>query len=269
MNFKSDVFSLMPQMPQKVNPVGEKLPSNRDVYFRSKQNEIVDQYLTARFFMHRTEGIDWNHELSHIEDKSARQYFELVYKIHFYEAALIFYNIVVDLSWTLCYISAEFAVSEREHRVNFDGFKSIEEAYRLMREAEKLVTNPSSEENPFMYLKKMCPEFSVAIGMVIEFWKEFGCSDIREKYNYCKHRGKPLYSETEGLKGPRLMNLYLNDNMGNRIQCASEQQDVQWCFGLEDSISELHDFDDDMLFPYISALFSELEHVVSPSPLVK
>lgn len=41
MNFKSNVFSLIPQMPQKVNPVGEKLPSNRDVCFRSKQNEIV------------------------------------------------------------------------------------------------------------------------------------------------------------------------------------------------------------------------------------
>lgn len=268
MKFKSDVFSLRPQMPQKVNPVGEKLPSNRDVYFRSKQDEIIDQYLTARFFMHRTEGIDWNHEFNHIEDKSERQYFELEYKAHFYEAALIFYNIVVDLSWTLCYISAEFAVSEKEQRVSFDGFKSIDEAWRLLRDAEEEVRNSSSGKKRFESQKKMYPEFSTAIDMVMEFWKEFGCSDIREKYNYCKHRGKPLYSEIEGLKGPRFMNLYLHDNMGNRIQCASEQQDVQFRFGLEDSISELHDFDDDKLFPYIFALFSELEHVVNPSPLV-
>ena len=36
------------------------------------------------------------------------------------------YNIVVDLTWTLCYVSAEFAITDNSARVNFEGCMPIE-----------------------------------------------------------------------------------------------------------------------------------------------
>ena len=34
--------------------------------------------------------------------------FRMFLKAQLYEAALLFYNTVVDLSWTACYVSAEY-----------------------------------------------------------------------------------------------------------------------------------------------------------------
>lgn len=77
-----------------------------------------------------------------------------------------------------------------------------------MRKAENLVTNPNAEENPFGYLKIMCPEFSSAIDMIIDFWSEFGRRNIRQRYNFCKHKGKPAYTEIETLAGSHIMGFY-------------------------------------------------------------
>ena len=48
MDFKTDIFSL--DKPKKVtfNLVGAKLPSTNDLYFRAKQEELVEQYAAAR-----------------------------------------------------------------------------------------------------------------------------------------------------------------------------------------------------------------------------
>ena len=143
----------------------------------------------------------------------------------------------------------------------------IEDAAKLLRVAERNVTAPTAETNPFGYLKTMCPQYSKAIDMIIDFWNEFSDSNIRNKYNYCKHKGKPLYSELKAIHETSLIGFYIQQG-GNQIELPVKATDVQWSFSLKDSISELIAFDDNKLFPYLSMLIAELERVINPSPIV-
>lgn len=170
--------------------------------------------------MNETENTDWDHWFTRVEQEEAQQYFELTFKAYFYEVALTYYNIVVDLSWTTCYLATEFALTHQGVRINFGGIRPIEEAFELMRKAENLVTNPNAEENPFGYLKGMCPEFSTAIEMIISFWSWYGQSNIRQMYNFCKHKGKPMYTEIQELSGPSFMGFFKKTAM--EIVC-------NWC----------------------------------------
>lgn len=268
MEFTGEIEQLKFSQNRSFNLIGASLPTIKDVYFRSKQQEISDQYQAARIFMYQTETEDWDYWFERVPDETAQKFFEWTMKGYFYETALTYYNIVVDLSWTICYLAAEFSLEQRGVRVNFGGIQPIEKAYELMRKAENLVTNPNAEENPFGYLKIMCPEFSKAIDLIIDFWTYFGHSSIRQRYNFCKHKGKPAYREVEELTGQRLMGFYQENNDGTCIQLASDPKDVRISCSLNEVIEELRLFDNEKLFPYISELFSELERALKPSPFV-
>ena len=106
------------------------------------------------------------------------------------------------------------------------------------------------------------------IHMIIDLWSDYGHSNIRQRYNFCKHKGKPIYTEIEPYKGARIMGFYREDGDGNRVQLASDPGDVRLKCSLVDSIEELRTFDNNQLFPYISGLLRELERVLDPSPFV-
>lgn len=269
MDFNTNIFSLDRSAKVKFDLVGSKLPNSNDVYFRAKQEELVEQYSAARIFMYETETDAWNHWFNPVEDKTATEAFRLILRSHFYETALFYYNVVVDISWTLCYVAVEFACSNKGARVDISGIKPIEEAAELLRKAEGNVTSPTAEDNPFSYLKLMCPEFEPVINHIVTFWGSFSSSEIRKRYNYCKHKGRPSYEEIEKLNSGRLMGFYVkNRETGQVTQIASDPQDVRYSFSLEDAISELRDFDDNMLFPYIQELISLIEDILQPSPMV-
>ena len=175
----------------------------------------------------------------------------------------MFYNVIVDLSWTLCYVSAEYVLYERDKAIDFSGMLPIEEAYDALRKAENLVTNPNSQGNPFEYLKNMCPEFTPAIDLIVSFWSNFADSEIRKLYNFIKHKGKPNFEEIEAHKGRIAVRL----KIGNE-DYPTDIREVQKKIGLYQIIRELRDFDDNVLFPYIKELLSRLETILSPSPLV-
>ena len=50
MKFKTDVFSLDKPLKEKFNLVGTKLPNTNDLYFRSKQHELVEQNAGCQSF---------------------------------------------------------------------------------------------------------------------------------------------------------------------------------------------------------------------------
>jgi hypothetical protein len=117
--------------------------------------------------------------------------------------------------------------------------------------------------NSWLYPSLMC------IDLVIEFWEKFCLTSMRQKYNYCKHKGKPTYSEIEKLRDGKMVNIYINKKaIGKKIQIASDIGDVQYHFSLIEGIRELYKFDDEVLFPYIKVLFNKLEQVIQPSPIV-
>lgn len=147
--------------------------------------------------------------------------------------------------------------------------KPIDEAARLLRSAERNVTAPTAENNPFEYLKMMCPEFIPAFDQIIDFWNDFSDSEIRRRYNFCKHKGRPAYQEIEELSSGRVMGFYVqNKDTGEKIQMASDISDVRYSFSLEDAIVQLVDFDDNKLFPYIRKLIDTLEDILEPSPMI-
>ena len=270
MDFANDIFTLKPPSKKSFKLEGTSLPTNKDLYFRTKQREIIDQYAAARIFLRETETDDWSHWFNLVDDERNNTAFKKIFTTYFYETALMYYNIVVDLTWTLCYVSAEFAISNSSNRVDFEGCKPIEEAYQLLRTAENSVTSPTAESNPFEYLQKMCPEYSKAIQIIVDFWNSFSSSAIRKKYNYCKHKGKPAYDEIEELRGKgRLSGISIQlVNSTEKIEIASDIRDVQWVQSLKENISELIKFDNEQLFPYVKSLLEELERVVKPSPMV-
>jgi len=261
MVFSTDIFELQHKSkPFKL--IGATIPSPQDVFFRSKQEEIFQQYESARIFLRETETDDWNHWFV-TDNPEYQDVFQLLFKERMFEAALMFYNIIVDISWVLCYVSAEYAQYGKDESINFTSVMSIEDAYDLLRKAENSVTSPNSEDNPLGYLKIMCPEFIDSIDLVIDFWKRFSNHTIRGLYNFIKHKGKPLYSEIEIFKGPRFMGLIIGGK-----NCPSDIRDVQKVISLSDSIQELKEFDDNMLYPYVKELFASLERTLKPSPFI-
>lgn len=110
MEFKNDISTLDKPSSVKFELVGTKLPNSNDIFFRSKQHELVEQYTAARVFMREIETNDWNHWLNPIDDKKTEEAFHLIFRSHFYETALFFYNAVVDISWTLCYVRRNLLV---------------------------------------------------------------------------------------------------------------------------------------------------------------
>lgn len=115
-------------------------------------------------------------------------------------------------------------------------------------------------------MKVICLEFSDAIDKIIDSWNQFRHSDVRKKYNYCKHKGKPGYTELVALDNTILIGIYFQDkDSGKKVEMASDTKDVKYVLSLAEAIEELRKFDDEMLFPYIKDLMNGLEGVLDPS----
>lgn len=263
MKFYTDISELKQNQNVDIKVDGAKIPSHKDVFFRAKQNEIFEQYESARIFLRETETRDWNHWFQDANPKY-QEVFELLFINRMFEVALMYYNIIVDLSWTLCYVSVEYAVYEKDKKpINMSNLMNIEAAYNALRKAENFVTNPDSNGNPMEYLKTRCPEFKDSIDLIINFWKEFSNSNIRNLYNFIKHKGKPLYEEVEKFRDGGFISLIIKNE-----SYPTDIRDVQRVINLKDSIKELKEFDDKVLFPYIKKLLKLLEIAVDPSPFV-
>ncbi len=269
MEFKTNHCDLYPPSEPAIKPGHRiKVPEDRDFFFRAKQYELVDQYTAARFFLRQTDGENYKDWLFSTGNANADCGIQNTWKSYFYEAALMYYNILVDLSWVLLYLSAEYVCYQDDCAVKFESVKSIGEAMELMRSAEGLVAEPLCATNPIGYIKKMCPKLDKAVQMTIDFWKEYKDSPIRHLYNYCKHRGKPAYAEIIRFKGPKIANFTRPKDDGSMTQVAFDTRDVRLKVSLEKSIEELAAFDDEKMFPYLHDLISELEKIVQPSPMV-
>lgn len=260
MTFTNELDELYPaQTSQKIIINHADMPNSKGVFFRAKQYELVEQYYSARLFLGETQTEDWEHWFE-TDKPDAREYIKNWHIIRMFEAALLFYNIVVDLSWVLCYVCAEYVLHLDGDVINLDKMMNLEDAYDALRKAEKEMHDP---KNQFGYLKYMCPEFSGIIDQIINFWSDFCCTDIRNLNNFIKHRGKPQYEELECSQGPKLIGLYIKD-----VKYPTDIRDVQKRISLRQAIEDLVKLDNEKLFPYIKELFYQLEVIVKPSPLI-
>ena len=274
--FVTDIFEsvINPPKSSTYSLINVKLPTNQDMYFISKWHEIFDRYCSARIFIRealKDSWDDWKHWFNLSDDEKENTAFKLIFIGNLYETALINYNILVDLSWTITYVSCEYALYKFDQEGNITnlddcnilGMMPIEKASETLRKAENQVSTPTAENTPFEYLKKRCKKFENAIDIIIDFWNEFSNSKIRNNYNYIKHKGKPIYKELNDLNPRRFFDLKIG-----KEHYPSDIRDIQKVLVLFDSIHELIDFDDNKLFPYYSNLITELKKAVDPSPMV-
>lgn len=270
MEFKTDIFKgVEPPSSSKYHLVGAKLPTTQDVYFMSKWHELFERYEMARVFLRKTEEDNWDYWFNRVDDETAQKGIELMFKSQMIETALINYNILVDLTWTITYVSAEYVLYQFDRDGNITnsdevtGMHTIEESLEMLRKTENGVSTPHAEGNPFQYLKVMRPEFADAIDLIIAFWKEFSESKIRNIYNYIKHKGTPCYKEIEVLRDTRFLKLII----GNESY-PTDIRDVRKALSMNELIEELREFDDEKLYPYIVDLIGKLKTAVDPSPMI-
>ena len=212
------------------------------------------------YFLRKTEEENWDYWFNKVDDEVAQKGIELMFKSQMLETALINYNILVDLTWTMTYVSAEYVLYKFDNEgnvINADeiiGMHSIEKSLDMLRKTENGVSTPHAEGNPFQYLKVMRPEFSDAIDLIVEFWKEFSESKIRNIYNYIKHKGTPCYKEIEALRDTRFFNLIIG-----KKSYPTDIRDVRKVLSIGELIDELRKFDDEKLYPYITGLIEKSE----------
>lgn len=262
-----NIFDLLPSTSRSIPLIGMTLPNNIDVYFRSKQKEIIEQYSGARILLMQTEEMENDYWFSCKTDNP-----EIItgirnkFRAHLYESALFKYNLLVDLSWTLCYSVAEFSYIEKGKLIEYVGLKSVDEANSILRKAEQNVTSPTAENNPFAYLYKMCPEFELAFNIITNFWESDAVTSIRKTYNYCKHKGKPNYTEIKEESIGSSIGIFVQQG-DKKVRIPSAITDVQLEVSLEDEIEKLVKFDD-AVYEYLKSLFDVLEEIIKPSQLV-
>lgn len=67
---------------------------------------------------------------------------------------LVSFHILVDISWSITYVSAEYALYSFDKDGNVTkvidvcGMQSIEDAYELLRKSENGVSTPHAQGNP-------------------------------------------------------------------------------------------------------------------------
>lgn len=270
MEFQTDIFEgIEPPSSSKYNLTGTKLPTSQDVYFVSKWHEIFERYKMARIFLRKTEEDNWDYWFNKVDDEAVQKELELIFKSQLLETALIYYNILVDLTWTMTYVSVEYVLYKFDNEGNVTnvdeiiGMHSIEESLNMLRKTENGVSTPHVEGNAFQYLKVMCPEFSDAIDLIVEFWKEFSESKIRNIYNYIKHKGTPCYKEIESLRDTRFFSLIIG-----KESYPTDIRDVRKVLSIDELTDELIKFDDEKLYPYVVELIKKLKIAVDPSLMI-
>lgn len=245
------------------------IPNNKDVFIKAKWHEVFDRYESARMMLMQADYLEDCGWINSIDDVSQREFMKLRQKSYFYESALTFYNILIDLSWVFSYVAMEFIIYQKDENgndvtINVEDFSLVDDAYEILRKLESSVSNPDSEGNPLEYFKHIEPGFSSVISSIQTFWATFKESKIRNRYNYMKHRGMPVYDEIKKyLVPPFNVNIEIE---GKNIP--SSVFDVQNVWNLDECIKELISFDNDVLFDYITKLVREINFVIQPSEII-
>ena len=270
--FNTDLINsdFAPIKPGKHSLFGNgALPNNVDVFFKAKWHELFARYESARAFLFQTsDGGNYNSwGIEKLEERE-KKYCELMIKSQLYEASLCFYNMVIDLSWTLTYVCAEYVVYDSGKSESINDILPIEKTFDMLRKLERNVVSPTAEESPFRYLKVMNPTFEPAIKIIEDFWLEISTSEIRNNYNFIKHKGAPLYKEiNEYVNFPRVFS-FVKEVDGKQIECPTDIRDVTKELELDKEVQKLLDFDNDKLFPYIDSLIKELTKIIRPSEMI-
>lgn len=254
-DFKNSIISWLEEQDKRTAIPSNTIviPSSKELFFESKLTEIQRQYQAARLFLWQIDNDDWEYWYKPYNEEVKDGIIHTSYNGMFLETAILYYNIVIDLTWVICYVSAEFAGYTKTKAMQLDNVNEIHDTKDIIRKMENMVSNPFSEDNPLNYLKVQSPEFAPAIELIYGFWKEVADSEIRSLYNFIKHKGKPQYSELYNYTAKRFYGFHKGG-----MEYPTDVNDVKREISLYDTVQKLVDYNDNVLFPYCDKLFNLL-----------
>lgn len=233
-------------------------PNNRQIFFESKLEDIVRQYAAARTFLLETNTPDWKHwfeERSGNDEMNSRM--KTIMGSMFLESAIIYYNIVVDLTWVMTYVCAEYSISDIKSNILIEDIYNIDKINDILRKLENYVKNPNHPENPLSYIKKNSYNFLPAINSIEEFWRSYSNDEMRNLYNHIKHKGKPVYKEIFESVPKKFGSIIINGE-----EHANDKSDVKYEISFNETIKKLIEFDNEKLFPYCDKLFDTIMQLI-------
>lgn len=262
--FTNDVLSLETKNTISFNSNKIEFPDYNTMFYLSKEKEIIEQYLSARRTIKRTKWTDFSPFFD--SDGVNDNYFKLQTLSEFYESSLFFYNTIIDLSWVVTYSILETYLYIDEEQFVLSNDSSSDNIEFLLRKLEKNIVSLNDPDNPFSYLINRKPEFQDCYDHLIAFWKIILETGIRDKFNYIKHRGHPLYNEL--YKYVQIPVSFYEFKSGNEKKCILNSNNIRKQYSLYESIDELILFDNEFLYPYISELFMLLKKHVNLEKIV-
>lgn len=234
----------------------------RETLFRYKAKEILDNYFRARNFLQFKEIFDFNEELKRKNSKEIINNYTTIYNQNFIDAALIYYNIILDLTWALFRLCTDNIISDTKYQFIPMSACSLNELKDFADFCESTTTNPTTPDmkNYLLYMVSLTSQTKYAKYTKIVVDKIFSTNlyvsektKIRYLYNSIKHRKQIHYSETTI---EPLFKLFSND-----VQIASNEYDLYDIYSANDLRNTLIDFDNNVLFPYISTLLESLHYI--------
>lgn len=264
--FKNNIKMLYPNINRKFELVGTPIEITQDFIYLAKLREIIARYESARFMLLQTKPKEWDYWTKLNKTEETKEYCKVIVKSNFYESALIFYNIVVELSWQLTYLSIEnFLINTNDNIVSdLSGLKEKDDAVNLIRQLEELCKEPSDQL--YSYLLKIDPTLDEIIEIIRRFKDKVEFINLKLLYNFTKHRGKFKYKEMFDFEDLRFHTTYSFNSEGDITTLNSSSEDLFKTLNLEEAINELFYFDDEILFPYLKQLIYLLFEWVQPSP---
>lgn len=259
-------------------------PSSSEYFFKCKQQEIRERYDSARRMMcniYPNNGEIYPPILT--DDENRKKRCELYMQAIYYEASLTFYNMVIDLSWVMVCGAFDFSYGTEDNRFIVEEFYNCEKYIDILSNLEQNTTSPNDWSR---YFSNRMPSSEPIMSLVMDFWNTVQNHPIRGKYNYIKHRGRPVYKELFDIdsKHRPSRGMYILEgvptfnNTDEEIkwhlnykkrdvdtELPTHVDEMRKTYSLIESIDELKDFDENKLFPYITNLFDLIDEFLQPS----
>lgn len=236
-----------------------RMPNSNKNFFEGKLYEIYLRYQSARIMMHSIDNNDNEYWYYNTDKEINNHIIRLNYNGFFLENAILNYNIVVDLTWIITFLSIDICYYKDNNKFVFDEINQKEESKTVINKIEKFVQSPDVDEiKEFLnYFSSLHFKYEEVVNHITSFWQSFSTNEIRYLYNYLKHRGKPEYTEIYKLTGKKFFSYYDGDK-----EYATDMSDIRKEISMYNQIEKLIDFDDNILFPYCNKLFQLLINII-------
>ena len=235
------------------------IPSSRELFFEGKLYEIYLRYQSARTMLNAIDNNENGYWYDDIEEN--KDLIRLNYNGFFLESMIMNYNIIIDLTWVVTFLSIEICDYEikSDGNFNFSDGNDISKTKEIIKKIEGLAKRPDDREiSEYMnYFNSLSEKYIPITEHIKSFWKTFKDSEIRKLYNFIKHRGKPEYKEIYNITGRKFYS-YISDE----IEYSTDISDIRSTISLYETLNNLIYFDDNTLFEYCDKLFELLIAIV-------